>query len=164
MDFTKLPPGVLLAGLAAVLVAGFLLSRGSAGSVITQGGTDSQTNFKNAMALQDADTARKGLLTTALLAYDKQSKDYTLGQSTLAAKTGTERYQLETAYKLGLRAIDSNQTISLRNADVQETLGTKQIDATERTAARQDETQRQNGILNFFGNLFGGVLKLFGGL
>lgn len=170
MDPTKVPLPVMLGGLVLLVVVGIMLSKGKSGGMMTTNGTDTQQNFKNSMELQNADLSKKSLLTSALLQYDKQRSDYSLGNSTLQAKTEIERQQLNNALTLGSRALDVQQNLGTQALDVQRYLGGRTLDVQkeqiasgERQNAANNETSRQNGVLNFFGNLIGGVISIFTG-
>lgn len=151
--------------IAFVIVAVLLATQNSGvkKTYLTQGGPSAE-QIKAAAAAQTAMdgtlNARADSVMSTLLAYDGQRRNYQTSILKIKTDAGVTKYQTDAATKLGMEGLKSTERMTNKALEVEQQTTNKQIEAADKMNQRDNETQQQNGVLNFFGNLIGGFFRL----
>lgn len=156
-DLLKNP--LILGGVVLILVVVAVMGKAS-GPTYAVTATDPAA-FKeraDAQAITDGSlTSARGDIMQSILGYSKQRDDYRVSMAGLRDNYNLSMAQLGSAERLGMAGLQSNERLGMADIGLQKDA----IASQERQNQQNNETQRQNGILGFFGNIFSGILGLF---
>lgn len=145
-------PLVIVAGL--LIVAALVIGTKSTGPTyaVASGPTaaDIKARAEGQATFDAALNAGRADVLDAVTGYAKTKLDYSTSITKIRTDADVSKYQTDAGVKLGLEGLASAE----RNTATTTAAG-------ERNNQRDNQTAQQNGILGFFGNLFGAVIGLF---
>lgn len=156
-DLLKSP--AVIVGVIVLVVAVALLGQGSGPTYATTSGpsaADMKAQAEGQAAMDSTLNAGRKDLLDSLLGYQKTQLDYRTSILKIRTDAETTRYTTDAGVTLGLAGIDAQN----RATDSEERIAQNTNQTNAQIADGQQATERQNGVLGFFGNLLGFIGKL----